>query len=186
MCVCIELYVLAATTKKQPGNMVLHLRFQRNYNSFAAILLLFQSLCALWVLCGMFVRICSGFTWQTNNKSFLISVLLNVFFLCVVFLLNTFVMHFSALETEFSEWKKTERNDESNRSHGQWNIYCVGIFVCLHANRDYWSWWIVVFFLSLFLFRISLANKCATIQSKTDIKDNRVSMRVFVCVSAIT
>lgn len=114
------------------------------------------------------------------TKVILISVLLYETFLCVVFLLNTFVMHFSALETEFSERcekKKKHKRKKWWKQQKSWHGY-----LCLSACE---SWLLIVedcCFFYHFLFRIRLAYKCATIQSKTDIKDNRVS-NACMCVS---
>lgn len=139
--------VLTATTeKKQPGNMVLHLRFQRNYFFCLRYSCSFNRCahCECYVVClCAFVLVLPG---KPITKVFL-SLFFWTYFFYVSFFFSTHSLCISVrLKQNLASWKKeTERNDESNRSHGQWNIYGVGISVCLHANRDYWSWQIVSF-----------------------------------------
>lgn len=113
-CVCIEPLTATATAKKAAG------KYGLAYFAVAQESFLLRFLCECACECYVVYlreRICSGFARQTNNKSYsYLSVLLYGFlFSCVVFLLNTFVMHFSALETEFSQREMRERKNTHKR-----------------------------------------------------------------------
>lgn len=159
---------------------------------------LFQSISILACMWA-FLRVCSGFASQTNNKGCVLSVLLYIF----MYRFFLFLLHFSTHSLCISVFmkqnsvttrknckrkrnEKKRRNDESNRSHGQME-YCVDICVCVYADRDCWSWWIALCVCVFFVLVAALFSFCAhkwqRFSQKTDIKDNRVSMRVCECFS---
>lgn len=149
-CVCIE--PLTATAKKAAGKYGLAVCGFAGIISFAD---------RLRVLCGMFAR-ARAFVlvlpWQTNNKSYsyLCSFVLELFYVSFFFSTHSLCISVRLKQNSARDARRKkntkERNDESNRSHG------MAISVCLHANRDCWSWKIVAFFIIFSFVFVSLTN----------------------------
>lgn len=116
------------------------------------------------------------------TKVILISVLLYWnFFMCRFssqHIRYAFQCAWNRIQREMREEKKTQKKEMMKATE----VMALHGYLCLAACE---SWLVIVedcCFFYHFLFRIRLAYKCATIQSKTDIKDNRVS-NACMCVS---
>lgn len=146
-CKCVRWTFFYHCLQQKPGNMVLHLRFHRNYSFAMRALSLSPFLCACecYVVC---LRVCSGFTIrQTNNKSFLICSFVNFyvsFFFHFFFSTHSLCISVRLKQNLVRKKMQTEKEKKKKKWWKQqksWPMeYCIDISVCLCANRDYWSW----------------------------------------------